>query len=542
MSDSDTKPSPEPAALDGVDLPPPGAPVKADEKIVEAVLGLVNAARAAAKAGESRPALRMSTTLCQAAQDHAEDMVRRNYFNLAPDGGGEGLDGRARRFGYGGRIGFNLARNRASAEEAVCGWMADETAMAGLLDSGHRDLGVGTISGYWVLLVGSPEDSITDALRERMLEIINEPRKRYSMPLLELNRQLNYIAQMHSLDMSSRKFFDHVNPDGKKAEQRAVEAGYTAYVFELLSEQPLPEEAFAKWNAVPAFRSELVSERYRCLGVGLFAGKWTVVLGYPPATSNAPPPKDPTELGNELFALLNEQRAAAKTVSLKSHPGLAQVVQGHAADMAAKNFLAYEHPGVPGIAARVKDSGYRGRVFPAITKGQRTADAVVKLFLGSEGHRKNILDPQFKDFAIAVKDDAWVLILGAPQAEAGFDLRADFLRLINGQRAANNAPALSQSSLLNHVAQDYAQDMARRDYFGFTNPEGKGPDALAKMDGFPGRVLPSLARGASTPEAALNAWLSSAQSRESLLSPTYSVMGIGVADSRWVLLLGTANS
>ena len=135
-----------------------------------------------------------------------------------------------------------------------------------------------------------------------------------------------------------------------------------------------------------------------------------------------------------------------------------------------------------------------------------------------------------------------MILIGAPPAEASGDLRADLLRLLNAQRTASLVPALSLSSLLNHVAQDYAQDMVRRDFFSFTNPEGKGPDALAKSDGFPGNILPSIARGANAPESALAAWMKSPQTRMSLLDPQYSVLGVGVAESRWVLLLGTASS
>jgi len=223
-------------------------------------------------------------------------------------------------------------------------------------------------------------------------------------------------------------------------------------------------------------------------------------------------------------------------------PMLEQIVEGHVADMVGKNFLAYEQAGSLGIAARIKDSGYRGRTFPAITKGQTHAAAVFKLFLSSEGHRKNLLDPEFRELGVAVKDSVWMILIGAPPAEASGDLRADLLRLLNAQRTASLVPALSLSSLLNHVAQDYAQDMVRRDFFSFTNPEGKGPDALAKSDGFPGNILPSIARGANAPESALAAWMKSPQTRMSLLDPQYSVLGVGVAESRWVLLLGTASS
>ncbi len=166
----------------------------------------------------------------------------------------------------------------------------------------------------------------------------------------------------------------------------------------------------------------------------------------------------------------------------------------------------------------------------------------MRLFMNSEGHRKNLLDPEFRDFGVAAKDGAFVIMLGAPLPEANPDLRATLLGLINAQRAASSAPPLALSSLLNSVAQDYAQDMVRRDFFGFNNPEGKGPDVLAKHDGFPGTVVPSIARGATTPETTLAAWMKNPGNRMNILDAKFALVGIGVAESRWVLLLGTASA
>lgn len=509
--------------------------VKADPATVEKVLTLINDARQGL-----RP-LKPSTRLCQAAQEHAEDMARKNYFNYTPPDGGEGVEARIRRLNYNGRTGYNLGRNRQSPEEAVQSWLEDDTTRAGVMDPDHRQLGVGNKDGYWTLLLGTPDEIISDALRTEMLGLLNDLRGRYHIPPVELQRQLNYIAQMHCLDFSKRRFFDHVNPDDKDVGQRAKDVDYHSRVYELIGEGETPAEVFEKWAENGAFRSQLTNDNNKLLGVGMFEAKWVMVLGLPVAEkSSGPPPKAPAELKADLSKQIAEQRTLAKLPPFREHPLLQAIVEGHAADMVAKNFLAYEHPGVPGIPGRVKESGYKGRIFPAITKGQGSAEAVMKLFLGSDGHKKNLLDPEFRDIGLAVRDEYWVLLVGAPQAESGSDLRGEVMRLLNAQRATVSAPALAQSSLLNAIAQDYAQDMARRDFFGFTNPEGKGPHDLAKSDGFLGQVLPSLLRGASTPDGAVSAWLKSPQSRASLLDPQYTLFGIGLADARWILLLGTA--
>ncbi|MGQ0593137.1 MAG: CAP domain-containing protein [Gammaproteobacteria bacterium] len=58
------------------------------------------------------------------------------------------------------------------------------------------------------------------ALEQRIHESINAERVRNRLPGLELDEDLSHIARAHSLDMATRDFFDHVNPDGKTPSDR----------------------------------------------------------------------------------------------------------------------------------------------------------------------------------------------------------------------------------------------------------------------------------------------------------------------------------
>ena len=91
------------------------------------------------------------------------------------------------------------------------------------------------------------------------------------------------------------------------------------------------------------------------------------------------------------------------------------------------------------------------------------------------------------------------------------------------------------------VAQSYAEDMARRNYFAFATPEGEAVTTQAQRAGFSGRTVPALVKGYATAEAALAIWMKSPQNRQNLLDPQLGQLGVGVADSRWVLLLGVGD-
>jgi uncharacterized protein YkwD len=62
--------------------------------------------------------------------------------------------------------------------------------------------------------------------------LTNQIRAHYSLPALRRDTRLNTAATLHSIDMGTRLFFDHVNPDGLDPGARAKLQGYTIGVGE----------------------------------------------------------------------------------------------------------------------------------------------------------------------------------------------------------------------------------------------------------------------------------------------------------------------
>lgn len=496
------------------------------------VLTLVNAERKAQGVRE----LLASPKLMLAAGEHAEDMARRGYFHFQGQNGGEDLESRVKRLGFAGRTAVTLGRGTEDAEETARHWLADSNTRSTLLDREYRELGVGAFAGHWVLLVGVPDLVIDEKLRARARQLLNDERLSCKVPPLEEHPLLNHQAQVHCLDMAARNYFDRTTPDGKEENQRAQGAGYEGRVQMLLSDQEDVEDAVKSWINSASMRAPIISNQMVAFGIGMFNGKWALILGITPDNK----PKSDGELEVDLLAQLNAQRTAANLPPLRSVPGLKTAAEGHANDMAEKGFMAYEHPGCRGINGWLKEAGYKGRTFPAITKGPTTAEAVVKVFLQSAGHRKQLLDGEFRDVGIGIKKAHWTVVLAAPQVEASTEVRGDFVKLLNAQRAASGAPPVQLSLLLNAVAQHFAEDMVKRDFFAYTNPDGKTPDALVRAEGFSGSTAVALAKGVSSPEGAVGAWLKNPQNAKNLLDPQFTRLGVGVAEARWVLILGSA--
>lgn len=74
--------------------------------------------------------------------------------------------------------------------------------------------------------------------RSELLTLINGDRTKYGFTPVELNTDLNNLAQAHTEDMIARNFFAHVNPDGLTPDDRRKAAGIPSKVGENISIAP----------------------------------------------------------------------------------------------------------------------------------------------------------------------------------------------------------------------------------------------------------------------------------------------------------------
>lgn len=114
---------------------------------LSAVRAAVRARTNAERARAGLPSLVDSPDLDRAAQAHAEDMLRRGYFeHESPEG--KTVRERARAQGYDWRaIGENIALGQLTVDEVMDSWMKSPEHRENILDHDVRDLGVGLALG-----------------------------------------------------------------------------------------------------------------------------------------------------------------------------------------------------------------------------------------------------------------------------------------------------------------------------------------------------------------------------------------------------------
>ncbi|SMY08558.1 CAP domain-containing protein [Flavimaricola marinus] len=155
-----------------------------------------------------------------------------------------------------------------------------------------------------------------------------------------------------------------------------------------------------------------------CAAAGVANPVQTTVLGTSAVSDSAniaPLPAAPDNLGHESFGiLLNDTRGGFDVLPVTENDLLNEAATLHAQDMVENDYLSHTSLDGRTVGDRVLEVGYNySFVAENIAQGFSDQDTVVDAWMGSPGHRNNILDPRAVEFGIAQEDSTWVLLLGA---------------------------------------------------------------------------------------------------------------------------------
>ncbi len=113
---------------------------------------------------------------------------------------------------------------------------------------------------------------------------------------------------------------------------------------------------------------------------------------------------------------------------------------------------------------------------------------------------------------------------------------AEVLRLVNTERATAGCNPVAANSGLAKLADVFSEDMAKRDFFDHTDPEGDTPWDRASALGITDLGGENIARGQATAASAMDAWMNSPDHRANILNCDFKTLGVGVhlgAEGPW---------
>ncbi|WP_406065232.1 CAP domain-containing protein [Streptomyces sp. NBC_01077] len=101
--------------------------------------------------------------------------------------------------------------------------------------------------------------------------------------------------------------------------------------------------------------------------------------------------------------------------------------------------------------------------------------------------------------------------------------------LVNAERSKAGCGPLTANATLTRAAQGHSDDMAARDFFDHTNPDGASPGDRVTAAGYPWSTYgENIAMGQSTPEQVMESWMNSPGHRANILNCSFKEIGIGI--------------
>lgn len=112
---------------------------------------------------------------------------------------------------------------------------------------------------------------------------------------------------------------------------------------------------------------------------------------------------------------------------------------------------------------------------------------------------------------------------------------SEVVALVNKERANAGLKPLTVHAKLTTMAVDKAKDMSDNNYFSHTSPTHGSPFDMMKAYGISfGYAGENIAKGQRTPQEVMNSWMNSQGHRENILSPNFTMIGVGYYNGYWV--------
>ncbi len=146
-----------------------------------------------------------------------------------------------------------------------------------------------------------------------------------------------------------------------------------------------------------------------------------IILSLPAviAAQTCAAPGDFSTLSAAVIQSVNTERATRGLPALKPDPELAATAQAHACEMGKRGYFSHEGRNGSTVMARAKRQGYKACLIAEnIALGQGDVAQVMASWMGSKGHRANILRRGVSDTGVGVALQkgrlVWVQVFARP--------------------------------------------------------------------------------------------------------------------------------
>ena len=141
----------------------------------------------------------------------------------------------------------------------------------------------------------------------------------------------------------------------------------------------------------------------------------------PPSTSDTPadpPPADPPPADpdppeasgshrDQVVQYVNWARQEAGCGPVQVDSRLTASAQGHSEDMSNRDYFSHTTPEGVTFDQRIRNAGYPSPGAENIAMGASSAEQVMRMWMESDGHRRNILNCDLNAIGVGLDTDGW---------------------------------------------------------------------------------------------------------------------------------------
>jgi uncharacterized protein YkwD len=250
-------------------------------------------------------------------------------------------------------------------------------------------------------------------VRADLLRRINDERARGGAPPLRLSPALGQVAQQHAEEMGRSGNLRQERASSDRLHRLIKQAGYDVreWTESMTATDRNPASLLRTWaERDPGSYRKLLHADYRDLGIGvsrlqgqalyafLFAVPESEAFGRETASL-----RDLAAVRAEMLRRVNDIRRRQRLATLAADPKLDRAAQAHAEDMLKRGYFEHKSPDGITVRERSKAAGYNWRsIGENIAEGQLSVAEVVDTWMNSPGHRRNLLDPGFRELGVGL--------------------------------------------------------------------------------------------------------------------------------------------
>ncbi|MGY0491522.1 CAP domain-containing protein [Streptomyces sp. WG-D5] len=147
---------------------------------------------------------------------------------------------------------------------------------------------------------------------------------------------------------------------------------------------------------------------------------------------------------------------------------------------------------------------------------------------GDSGTKTKSASPSTAAPAAPARTKAPAGSAGGSSSASEKSAQAQVLALVNQERSKAGCSPVTSDSGLTALATAFSDDMAARDFFDHTDPDGDTPWDRAKAAGITDLGGENIARGQANAQSVMDAWMNSPGHKANILNCDFKTLGVGV--------------